>query len=185
MNVKVKQATITSGMFLSYKYDVTISDVTNTNGTKSDAVIHDDLKDSFRNLIPFFAHICEEIVNENEVLQAIEHPEVHLIKVDQDDVKPFLKYRVTSFTIAGKKDGEGVTLDGVKYLDNGNSVGFSTPFTKFDGDYKFAPRLLDAIEVAKNEVFEYMQGKQAPKSQQLGVFDGVPDDDDSEDDKVF
>lgn len=177
MHVKVKSATIKSGLFLSYKYDLTGNDVTNANSTSSDAPIHDDLRAAFRNLTPFFAHRTEEITNDDLVQEAIDNPEAHLVRdedLPEDAVQPFLKYKVTGFTIGGKQDGEGVIIHGYKILADGNPVAFNTPFTKYDSDYKFASDLFEAIEKCKYEVNEYMQGKQAPNNQ-LSVLGNLED----------
>lgn len=175
MNITVKKASIKSGIFLSYSYQVIIDDVTNTNNTSSDAPIHNDLRNAFTNLIPFFAHICEEINDIELVTDAINNPELHLIKKeDEDDEEkeyPFLKYLVNGFTIGGKGDTEGVTLSGNKRLDSGDIVNFNTPFMRFDSDYIFSSDLYSAVEILKKEVFDYMQGKQAPRSQAFGLFD--------------
>lgn len=185
MNISVKKAAIKNGLFLTYSYELTENDVTNSNTTASDAPIHDDLRHAIRNLIPFFAHICEEISDIGLIEDAIENPEVHLErKADdpEDKIYPLLKYRVTGFTIGGKADTEGVTITGNKRLDSGGIVNFNTPFMNFESDYKFIGDLYAAIENAKQEVFEYMQGKQAPKSQQLGIFEGQEEE---EEETVF
>jgi len=180
MSVNVKQATLRGGFFLSYKYDVNVNNAVNTNSTSSDAVVHDDLRLAFRNLIPFFAHVCEEITDEQLVKNAIENPELHLVKSDdEDEKKPFLKYRVDSFEMGKRKDGEAVILSGLKYLEKGEAVGFSTPLIKFDSDYAFAIQLANSVSHARSEVFEYMQGKQAETNDSIvGLFEGEEDPDD-------
>jgi hypothetical protein len=173
MSVTIKKASIYSGLFLKYSYTMWVNDVKNTNSTSSDAPIHNDLRVAFRNLIPFFAHICEEILDENLVRAAIEDPETHLQKNEddpEDTVYPLLKYQVKGFTIDGK-DGDAVTLIGEKWLASGDYVPFATPSIRFDSDYKFSGDLNSAVELVKSEVFEYMQGKQAPKQQQYSLLE--------------
>jgi len=182
MSVTIKSATLKGGMFLSYKYVANINNAINTTGTASDAVVHEDLKQAFRNLIPFFAHISEEIIDEDLVRSAIEDPEEHLVRSeDEDDTKPFLKYRVDSFSMGAKKDGECVVISGTKYLNSGDAIGWETPLIKFDGDYKFSNQLYDAITLLRSEVFEYSQGKQAAVSDGIaGLWDedGQEEEDD-------
>jgi len=182
MSVTIKSATLKGGMFLSYKYVANVNNAINTTGTASDAVVHEDLKHAFRNLIPFFAHISEEIIDDNLVESAIEDPEEHLVKSeDEDEARPFLKYRVDSFSMGAKKDGECVTLTGTKYLNSGDAIGWETPLIKFDGDYRFSSQLYDAITLLRSEVFEYSQGKQAAVSDGIaGLWDG--EEEDQEDD---
>ena len=183
MNVRVKQATLKSGLFLSYKYVVNINGTVNSNSTASDAVIHDDLKNAFRNLIPFFAHISDEIKDSELISEAIADPAAYLEKTEDEDknkANPFLKYKVGAFQVDVKRNGEMVTLSGTKHLESGDIVGWDTPAVRFDGDYLYIDLLSTAIEHIKNEVFEYMQGKQAPVADQtIGLFEGDDDEDDN------
>lgn len=183
MNIIVKKASVKSGIFLSYSYFMTEGDVKNKIATTSDAPIHDDLKNAFRNMIPFFAHVCEEITNEKLIKAAIQDPEEHLQRKEDDEedkVYPLLKYTVVGFEIGGKDESEGIIMTGYKWLDRGDEVAFSSPLVRFDSDYKFVAELTEAAETLKKEVFEYMQGKQAPRQNQFKLFG-----EESEEDKEF
>lgn len=163
MSLTVKKAEIFSSLFLKFSYERQDLDVKNIVSTQSDAPIHDDLRNAFRSLIPHFAFVCEMVTDEKLVGKALENISDYI--GDKDSVvKPdFLKFRVYGFSIS--KTGEGVILSGSKSLENGNEISFSTPMIKFDSDYKFTAQLEDTVELLKEEVMEYMSGKQAPKAQ--------------------
>lgn len=52
MQITVKKAAIVGSLFLKYDFEQTDSNVKNAITTKSDAPIHDDLRNAFRLLIP-------------------------------------------------------------------------------------------------------------------------------------
>lgn len=172
MNVVIKNASLRGYLFLTYKYILTDQDTKQTATISSDAPIHDDLKNAFRNLLPFFVHICEEVKDEELISGAINDPFKYLEQTEdeeQDKANPFLKFRVTGFEIGGKTDYEGVILTGEKVLKNYESITIKTPLIYFGGEYTFANDLSEAIETAKRETFEYSQGKQAPKAVSYGL----------------
>lgn len=180
MNVVVKKANIRAGLFLSYSFDLTDNDIKSSHNTSSDAPAHDDLKKAFRNLIPFFAHICEEITTEKSIKACIQDPDEHLERKEDDPdgkVYPFLQYGVHGFEVGGKQDYQYVQIHGTKRLSTSNEITFVTPRINLDGDYKFIIELNDAVSHLKDEVYAYMNGKQAPK--EMGLFDG-PEDTDEE-----
>lgn len=179
MNILVKKASLRSGIMLNYSYFMTDGDVKNSISISSDAPVHDDLKNAFRNMIPFFAHVCEEITKEKLVKAAIEDPEEHLEKKEDDPEGkeyPFLKYRVNGYELGGKDDGESIRLSGEKWLDSGDWISFTTPSMRLDSDYKFVAELTSAVDVLKNEVYAYMQGKQAPRQKQFSLLEEEMDE---------
>lgn len=157
--ITIKKAKIQKGIFLSYSYNLKERDVENKIDASSDAPIHVDLRNAFKKLIPHFALILEEIsqeVAETAMFQEIEYEE------DQD---PLEKYFVTGIAISGTIDSEGVVISGSKMLKSGDVVSFPTPFMKWDDKYVFMSELTELIEELKQEVLEYLDGKQAPKAQ--------------------
>lgn len=163
MNITIKQASIKNSLFLSYKYEQYVKNAKKSAAESSDAPIHDDLRTAFSALIPHFAFICEEIKEADcrDRLNSPDHelPEEHFL----------LKYKVQGFTIGGQGDSEGVTISGTKKLESGSYLNFNTPFLKFEDiqDYPFMAELREAIDVLKSEVYEYLEGKQAPPKQQV------------------
>ncbi len=171
-NIIIKKGKIKNNLFLQYEYLQTIGNVTNGHSTSSDAPIHDDLRNAFKGLIPHFAYMCEEI-SEKKMKQYIND------NLSEED-ELFLKFKVNSFSIGGSGDSEGVTLTGSKQVEAG-VVNFSSPFTKWEDDYKFMDELIDAVELAKSEVYEYLNGKQAPKAQQEISFEDFDTEEEFED----
>jgi hypothetical protein len=163
MNVVVKKAEIRSSLFLSYEYDQKDAEVSNSIKTASDAPIHDDLRNAFKALIPHFVFICKENTDEKIILDAIENPDDYFGFKDEVKHEDLLNYRVYGFQL-GKND-ESVTISGAKFLTLGSEIAFTTPKIKFDSTYKFVSELQQAVDTLKQEVLEYMSGKQAEKAQ--------------------
>ena len=157
--IEIRKATITSGIFLAYEYNIQENNVSNKNKTQSTAPIHDDLRNAFKKLIPHFILLTEEM---------------------PEDIEN--KYQVTSFALGGSEDNQTITISGYKVLTNDRVVSFSSPSQKLYEDrldgYKFSEELREALEHLVSEVQEYMDGKQAPKTN-VGTFD-FPEDEEIE-----
>jgi len=168
MSLAVKNAAIKSSLFLDYAFERQDGEIKNTIVTKSDAPIHEDLRNAFRALIPHFCFISEQIRDEKLVSQCIDNISDYIGDRDSVISEDFLKYNVSSFAMS--KSGEGVTITGSRQLDTFEEIGWSTPLIKFESEYKFASALEMAIETLKEEVQHYMSGKQAAKAQ-LDMFE--------------
>ena len=163
MNVTIKEATVKNDLFLSYKFDQRVQGTRKNTTESSDAAIHDDLRNAFNVLIPHFAFICEEI-DEETARERIQNPTDVL-----DEFDPLNNYSVHGFNLG--KHQEGVTILGTKKLKSGDSISFPTPFKKWDDeDYEFMEELTKAMDVLKSEVYEYLEGKQAPSLQVKAEF---------------
>ena len=181
MNITIKNASIKNKLFLKYGYDHFVGTTKYTHpSTTGDAPIHDDLREAFESLVPHFAFICEEI-SESVCRQAISDLAKGVIQNEND---PLRKYAVGGFALG--KDSEGVTISGSKILESGDVLNFNTPFKKWeDTDYPFMNELIEAVDLLKSEVYEYIEGKRAPiKHQTIDMFES-DDDDDSEGVKHF
>ena len=166
MNIVIKKAGIISSLFLGYEFEQKDIDVNNTITTKSDAPIHEDLRNAFRALIPHFAYITEEVTDVDLVERAIETPESYVQDREHSSSEVFFKFYVAEFSINNKKGLNMVTLSGNKQLESGDVVSFTAPAIDLDGGkYPFKSQLSELIETLKEEVLAYMQGKQAPKTQ--------------------
>ncbi len=166
MEILIKKAGVTSGLFLTYEFEQTDSNVKNINKTKSDLPIHDDLRKAFRALIPHFVFICEEITDEELILKAINNYDEYLEDKETSLYPEFFKYYVSDFTLAGKGDNIKLRISGAKSLESFESISFTAPEIILDSTkYKFVEDLKDAVEVLKHEVIAYMEGKHAPKAQ--------------------
>lgn len=165
-NIEIKKAKVKNAIFLAYEYVEKTENYENKISTASDAPIHEDLRNAFDALIPHFALLTEE-VSKAEVNEAIQYG---------DKPECLDKFSVSGFTLAGTGDTEGVVISGHKSLESGKVVNFNTPFQLFDDeDYDYSEELVKSIESLKNEVFQYMEGKQAPRMQ-VGSFDFEDED---------
>lgn len=165
MNIEIKKAKIKSKIFLAYEYKQTIEGTQNDISTSSNAPIHPDLQEKFNALIPHFALLTEQIgefIMEKVVRENNESEKEELVE----------RFNVTGITISDSNGEEGVVLTGQKILKNGKVVNFNTPFTKYYDDmesYEYGEELQKTVADLKEEVLEYMNGKQA-ESNQLEMF---------------
>jgi len=166
MVITIKKAAIVGSLFLKYSYEMQNNDVKDKVNTGSDAPIHDDLRKLFRQLVPHFAFICEEVKDEKLIKKCLANPDDYLVRADGEEMdETFLKYRVSEFEVQERKGYAFVTISGAKQLSTGEEIYFTTPSIDADGDYKFLSDLNSTIENLKEEVILYMQGKHAPKAQ--------------------
>lgn len=178
-NMEIKGADIKSDMFLNVNYDVTDIGRKTKRTDKCDAPIHDDLRNAFNMLIPHYL-LLTEAKKKTDVVKDIdlekEVPE-HLLKM----------FKITGFSIEDKNGEMAIKISGHRKLKNGKQVAFSTPNTtrgtKEDG-YEFFDKLVDRIDELKEEVFEYIQGKQAERAQKSIDFGDDADDFTPEEAKV-
>ena len=168
MNITIKNASIKGHLFLKYGYDHFVNTTKFQHSSSGDAPIHDDLRDAFEALTPHFAFICEEIT-ESVCRQAIDDFKKGVVYQDAES-NPLKKYFVAGFALG--KDSEGVTISGRKSLESGDSININTPFMKWDSDYTFNQELIEAVDLLKSEVYEYIEGKRAPaRNETLDMFD--------------
>lgn len=184
MEVTIKKAAIRGRLFLSYEFDQTELGVKNSIKTSSDQPIHEDLRNAFKNLIPHFAFICEEVRDQKLVKKAIKDPEDYLMNKEEAKDVTFFKYHVFQFSIIEKKDGgEYISISGSKQLESLEEISFATPnISLHDDEYPLLDELNETIDELKSEVLAYMQGKAAPKAQMTMFGDDDEDDFDGFDD---
>jgi hypothetical protein len=181
MNIIIKKAAIRSGMFLNYEFEQRDEISNNNIKTQSDAPIHDDLAKAFRQLIPHFAFITDEI-SEELARKCIDDPETFIFQPLEDAPEPRIyNFHVHEFSIMDKKGLNFVSISGSKTLLSKDTISFSTPSVDLDSlnDYKFVQQLSTLVEVLKKEVLLYMEGKQSER-RQLEMFK----DEDLEDDAI-
>ena len=97
--IEIRKATITSGIFLAYEYNIQENNVSNKNKTQSTAPIHDDLRNAFKKLIPHFILLTEEMPEDK--MKGIIENNLQLPE-DEDGDQPF--------TIKGKFGGVEVEV---------------------------------------------------------------------------
>lgn len=184
MKMTIKKASLRGQVYLSYSIIMIENNVRDTINRSSEAIVHQDLVTAFRNLIPFFAHYCEEITDEELVKKAIANPEEYLVRVEDNpeanERNPFLRYTITGIELGGSDDSESIQITGYKWLKLGETISFTSPKIKFEGGYKFANELRDAVELIKSEVYAFMEGKVAPTEEQASLFGDDFDNDENQ-----
>jgi len=132
-------------------------------------LVHDDLNNAFSELDIFFMHIDDyfkndlDVNNQTPIAKLEEHPDL-------------VRYTVTSFKITGFDENRSVVLSGRKSLING-VVSYPLPKIKLDGTYLYIEELNERLRIALNEVEAYMNGKSAPKLEQLSMIDSFEEED--------
>jgi hypothetical protein len=160
MNITIKKAGIISSMFLKYEFEQQDSDVKNDIKTKSDAPIHDDLRNAYKLLTPHFVKLCELCNDEALIEDAIKRPELHLFDRENAVSDEFFKYNVHEISIENKKGLNLLTMYGTKNLSTHETISIDIPIVDLDGSsYIYCSQLNDVIDNIKEEVLAYMQGK--------------------------
>lgn len=174
-NIELKKAKINSDNHLQVEYtEITASaedpnesvytEITKKCGQK----VHKDLITAYSRFIPHLLLLCE----------LIDSPDIDGLSWDPGDSNsifdmPVLeKFTVTSFSIGGSDEHEGITITGKKFLKSGKVLNLNTPFTKFEDEnmpYTYAKELHAAFIDVDYEVQAYIEGKYAPPSQ-LNLF---------------
>lgn len=170
--IEIRKAGIRSAIFLAYEYNLEDNGISAKNKTQSTAPIHDDLRAAFDKLIPHFILLTEELP-EDKMKGIIENG----LQLPEDIEK---KYQVTDFELGGTEDQQTIKITGYKVLSNDKSISFTTPSQKLHEDktdgYKFDEYLREVLDVLLEEIKEYMDGKQAPRSE-VGKLDFGDEDD--------
>lgn len=165
MNIVIQKAQL-NGIFLSYEFEQKDVESNNLMKVKSDLPVHDDLRTAFRNLIPHFAFICDQVTDEKLVEKAVADPLLYTGDRESAPVDTFFNYYVHSFSLNTKKGNNKITLFGCRQVVVGDEISFSSPEIDLDSDkYKYVDDLNELVEALKSEVVAYMEGKHAPKSQ--------------------
>ncbi|RKD18987.1 hypothetical protein BCY91_14010 [Pelobium manganitolerans] len=125
-------------------------------GVKCDWIAHKDLEEAFHALNPHVAHICELTGPLDE----------------WNEAERFSDIEVSSFTVSGEDEYEGVTISAQRTLGSGLVMSLNTPFIRWDNDtYPFISELAQCVNALQEEIHLYYDGKQAPK-RQLEMFAG-------------
>jgi len=138
-------------------------------GRKGVHLIHDDLNESFKELSIFLMHIDDYFKNDENV-----NNQTHLSKLEEHE--DLNLYFVSGFTVTGFDENKSVVLTGQKSVKNG-LIKVVSPKIKLDGTYLFVEELNERLRIAINEVELYMNGKSAPKLEQLSLIDSFEEED--------
>ncbi len=160
MDIEITSVEVVSRIFLKWNYQTTSEGRVTKIKASADSPIHEDLQEALQALVPHFVLITE-MKKKQDVVKAIDlkHLPEELLK----------KYKVTGVTIEDKKGDISYTILGYKILNTGKTVAFPTPKIRTsaseDEAYEFLTKLEEQIEVIKEEVLEYMDGKEASREQ--------------------
>ena len=162
----IKKAKITKGRTV----EVTLTEILDDKSErecmlKCDQLYHDDLAKAFDKLKPHLVCICDQ-KGSDQIADLEEYDESLLTGIS-----------VTSFTISGSSESEGIVLVGQKEIGD-KVLNLISPFTMYEDDYKFSSELGLAIAACVFETEEYLfNAKYAIK--QLDLFEDQPKNPDS------
>lgn len=165
MHIEIQKVEISSRIFLKWDYEEQKGSVNTKVKASSDAIIHEDLSNAMQALVPHFVLLTEMRRKNPELVKAMD-----LGDIPEEILK---KYKVKGLSIDENKGDTKYKISGCKILGNGKVVNFDTPGTtrgSDDNEYEFFDKLEQQIEVIKEEVLEFMNGKHGV-SNQTSMFD--------------
>lgn len=178
--ITIKQAQLKGNLFIEVTYDEKLpNNITNTIKRNSTAPVHPDLIKAFEELDVHLAVICEEveIKSEKKFEEIKEGLKEYRETLNEDLFGEKILEKCASFhsnfyKILGSGGNEGCIIAGNKKLSNGSHVGLTTPFTKYEDDYKYGSELAEAVASLDYEIQQFiLHGKQAPDAQQSLEFE--------------
>jgi hypothetical protein len=154
MNTTIKKAQIKDGNYLSVEYTEQQADGFSTIKKDCKIAVHIDLKNAFKELDKHLANLSYQ----------------------HDDKGDLCTNTISckGFSIGGSGDSEGVTLTGVRTLENDKILNISSPFQRFDSDYfdyDFISDLIDCLDKCKEEVNAYLFAGKHEEDNQLELFE--------------
>lgn len=119
---------------------------------KGSSFVHEDMLNSFLALRIHLAIIDD----------AFKYSKVKVTTPDaMQDHEITELFTLTGFKISGSEENEGYILIGEKWVTHG-SISLETPKMSSSSGYPFFSELKEAVENARTEVEQYMNGKSAP-----------------------
>lgn len=172
---KIKKALIKDDA-LYVEYDQIINDpelgpVINTIKLTGGNKPHEDLRKAFQILRFHVAMIAEQVESPGEPMKISmagkggKKKDITAMLDGLHDHPIVQAITVTGFSIGGSDESEGVTLIGQRALKSGAVLNITTPFTKWESEYKYSSDLEPEVSVAIQECMEYLNGKYAPNPQ--------------------
>lgn len=182
MNIDFSKIELRSGIFLNYNYTMTEAGRKTKIKANADAIVHDDLSQAIQALVPHYV-LLTEMKKKPDVVKSID-----LDQMPEDLLK---KFKVKGVTIEDNKGDISYKISGYKILKNGRTVAFETPKISMnvseEDQYEFFDKLEQQIELIKEEVLEYMDGKEAVVDQTKMTFgdDFNPENDEAVEKQEF
>jgi len=164
MQLTIEKAKLVKGETLDYTYTKTDDKGAKSKGSESlKAPIHADLKQAFENLGIHLAVMCGYVASKQ--VKDIETPKPELYE----------GFHVTSYSIGGDEDDQGVVISGHKLLPDGKAVILNTPFRRFteseQSRYVFMDDLQERLDRLDTEVRAYVDGSKRGADAQLNLFE--------------
>lgn len=170
MTIKVTKAKVkNSQLELAYNRIDSNNSATVEVTEKLPYIVHPDLTTTFIKLRKHLAKLCD--LREGDILK-----EDNFEEFPAEELSNLF---VTSFTVSGDDESEGVVITGGKKLVSGKIINLNTPFTRFTDEvdpYLFESDLFVDIQGCIYEIEEYLKGKFAVKQMEI-PFGGDPDAD--------
>lgn len=165
MKLTIDKAKLVKGETLDYQYLKTDDTGAKSKGSESlKAPVHADLKQAFENLGIHLAIMCGYVPSSK--VKDIETPKPELSE----------GFHVTSYSIGGDEDDQGVVISGHKLLPDGKAVILNTPFRRFteseQSRYVFMDDLQERLDRLDTEVRSYVDGSKRGADAQLNLFEG-------------
>jgi len=151
------------GSTCEFSYYETTEAGHNIINASCDAIVHDDLRNAFSQLVPHLAFMCDEVEDNKYLEKAMD--DIAAIAFDSKIGEKLNKFEVTSFKLNGLGASETVVISGRKKLKTGKYVFLNTPPIKWEDEYQYINELRTAIEICKSEIIQYQDGKTAPDLQ--------------------
>ncbi|PPK99030.1 hypothetical protein [Parapedobacter indicus] len=120
-------------------------------------LIHDDMQAAFDMLRTHLAIICDQPEAKDKTFYELD-----------EDVERLNNFKVSSYSIGGSGNHEGVSISGNRRLRGGRVLNLNAPFTKYfdeNDPYESATELQSLINHCNEEVLEYLDGKIKPNAQ--------------------
>lgn len=163
--ILIKDASISDG-FCNYSYEIVSGiGLGDTVKRKGSSVVHDDLINAINALNVHLAITDDAFKYKGIEVNSIDEVAEHEVRQN---------YHVTGIKISGGAEDESVVLIGSKWVSYG-SIGLETPKIKETGVYPFKQELFEALDLVREEVYEYMMGKTAPKFEQAEMTFEISD----------
>ena len=151
------------GDYCEYAYGERTEKGSQSVNVASEAIVHDDMRKAFRQLVPHLAFICDYIPLSNSLEKAVD--EISNLEEDDKLYEELTRFKVSAFKMVGSGDGTGVVIIGQRKLLNGSTISVATPAIKWEDDYEYINELRIAVDRCQSEIVLYSDGKKAPDVQ--------------------
>lgn len=169
--VEILGAKMVGGLFCHYKFQKALGKDTYDSGTiKSGRPMHDDLKACFSALTIHMPLIMQDLKPGD-----VEDINSFVSGQETTDDAAVLIEKFSVHEIVVDLEKQAASIIGTKSLDLG-ILHIATPFIRSEGDYHFALEFRVAVDKLRQEVVEYINGKQAPAYEQGDLFPDGEDD---------